>query len=223
MSAAYSDRNLVLPNPSSNRYQGAPLFEAPNTTRWYTTNYGCIRTDPTMIARLHSFPDAIIPRGLPEDPAAPMKVCSESAATQYITAWPQRVVDPAGMIETEKNHPQFAFRAGGPATPYQIDVESQLRRLDQPLGKCQTVIPDDAPLHRNTVAPPPVIGVPEGVQNASNPVAAMIRKVGAEACRIEADTVATAMSGRWLNNHTRQDTKRFLLPFEPPGVGSVRA
>jgi len=127
------------------------------------------------------------------------------------------------MIETEMNHPQFAFHAGGPATPYQIDVESQLRRLDQPLTKCQAIIPEDAPLHRNTVAPPPVHGVPEGVQNAANPVAAMVRRVGAEQCRIDADTVASAMSGRWVNNPTRQDTKRFDLPFAPPGVGTGAA
>lgn len=187
----------------------------PDTQSWYKTNYGCIRTDPTLIARRHTFPDAVIPRGFPEDPAPPAKIC-----TQYKSAWPQRYVDPTAMIETYENHPQFAFHAGGPATPYQIGVESQLRRLDQPLTKCQAVIAEDAPLYRNTVAPPPVSGIDEGVQNAANPVAAMVRRVGAEQCRIDADKVAMAMSGRSFHNPTRQDTKRFDLPFSPPGIGS---
>ena len=203
----------------------------PDTRSWYTTNYGCLRTDPTRIARLHTFPDAVIPRGFPEDPAAPAKICSDSVCgqpvsangvgcTQYKTAWPQRYVDPSAMIDAYEQHPQFAFRAGGPATAYQIGVESQLRRLDQPLTKCQAVIAEDAPLFRNTVAPPPVSGVDEGVQNAANPVAAMVRRVGAEQCRIDADKVASAMSGRWLNNPTRQDTMRMDKPFDPPGIGS---
>ena len=227
----YDGRHLVLLNPVSNPYQNeAALVQEPNTSGWYKTQYGCLRTDPTLISRLHTFPDTVIPRGIPDDPAAPAKICSDSACsvdsfgcTEYRTAWPQRAVDPNPMIEAEMNHPQFAFRAGGPGTPYQIDVESQLRRLDQPLGNCQAIIPEDAPLYQNTVAPPPVYGVPEGVQNASNPLAAMIRRVGAEACRQEADAVATAMSGRWANNPTRQDTKRFDRPFSPPGIGTGAA
>jgi hypothetical protein len=130
------------------------------------------------------------------------------------------MVDPNGMIETEMNHPQFAFKVGGPASAYQIDVESQLRRLDQPLTNCQAVIPDDAPLYRNTVEPPPTQGLDPRVQNATNPTAAMVMRVGAEQCRIDADKVAVAMSGRWSNNPTRQDTKRFDLPFSPPGTGT---
>lgn len=220
----YDGRHLVLLNPASNPYQNeATLVKEPNTAGWYKRQYGCLRTDPTMIARMHTFPDVVIPRGFPEDPAAAAKICSDSVCcTEYRTAWPQRAVDPTAMIEGAMNHPQFAFRAGGPGTPYQINVESQLRRLDQPLSKCQAVIPEDAPLYKNTVAPPPAYGVPEGVQNASNPVAALVRRVGAEACRQEADAVATAMSGRWANNPTRQDTKRFDRPFSPPGIGAGR-
>jgi len=227
--ADYNSSHLVLPNPAKNQYQREVMSGSADTSSWYKTNYGCLRTDPTMIARLHTFPDAVIPRGFPEDPAPPSRVCADTTCgegvgcTQYKTAWPQRYVDPNAMIETEMNHPQFAFRPGGPATQYQIDVESQLRRLDQPLTNCQAVIPEDAPLFHNTVAPPPTQGASEGVQNAANPVAAMIRRVGAEQCRIDADTVASAMSGRWANNPTRQDTKRFDLPFSPPGIGTGEA
>ena len=233
--ADYNSNHLVLLNPLKNMYQNeATIGQGADTSTWYQTAYGCLRTDPTMIARLHTFPDAMIPRGTPDAPAPPSRVCSDmscgsevtattAGCTQYQTAWPQYRVDPNPMIQTEMNHPQFAFRAGGPATAYQIGVESQLRRLDQPLTNCQAVISDDAPLYHNTVAPPPVQGIDPRVQNATNPMAAMIMSVGAEQCRIDADKVAVSMSGRWANNPTRQDTKRFDLPFAPPGIGTGEA
>lgn len=217
--APYSGENLVLPTAGQS-YSGPGmegLIAAPNTTGWYQRQYGCLKSDPTLIARFHSFPDALIPDGVPHDPAAPSKICLE-----YRTAWPHEAVDAAAMVDTERAHPQFAFSPGGPGTPYQIDVESQLRRLDQPLGKCQAVLPMDAPLFRNTVAPPPPMNVPPEVQNAANPVAVIVRG-DREDCRVAADAVATAMSGRWLNNPTRQDTMRFAKPFGPPGTGRGEA
>lgn len=221
MSAApYNGANMVLP-PASQAYAGAGmdnLIAAPNTAGWYKTQYGCLKTDPTLIARFHSFPDAPIPDGVPNEPAAPAKIC-----LSYRTAWPQEDVDAAGMVDTEREHPQFAFSPGGPGTPYQIEVESQLRRLDQPLGKCQAVLPMDAPLFRNTVAPPPPMNVSPAVQNAANPIAAILVAGDREDCRGAADAVATAMSGRWLNNPTRQDTMRFEKPFSPPGTGTGAA
>lgn len=208
------------------------LVENPDTSQWYKTNYGCLRTDPTMISRLHTFPDAMIPRGTPETAAPPSRICSDSTCgaavtvdqvgcIQYRTAWPAEVVDPEPMIQTEMNHPQFAFRAGGPGTPYQIDVESQLRRLDQPLTNCQAVIPQDAPLYRNTVAPPTTQSVNPGVQNAANPIAVMTRADDpAAACRHAADAVATGLSNRRFYNPTRQDTMRLGVPLAPPGIGT---
>lgn len=214
---SYSGANLVLP-VAGQSYSGAgmeTLVAAPNTTGWYQTQYGCLKSDPTLIARYHSFPDAVIPDGVPSAPAPPTKIC-----LGYHTAWPQEDVDAAAMVDTERNHPQFAFSPGAPGTPYQIDVESQLRRLDQPLGKCEAVLPMDAPLFRNTVAPPPPMNVPPAVQNAANPIAAIMVRGDREDCRVAADAVATAMSGRWLNNPTRQDTMRFEKPFSPPGTGT---
>ena len=208
------------------------LVVNPDTSQWYKTNYGCIRTDPTMISRLHSFPDAMIPRGLPETAAPPSRVCSDSTCgsavtvervgcIQYRTAWPAQVVDPEPMVQIEMNHPQFAFSIGGPGTPYQIDVESQLRRLDQPLSNCQAVLPEDAPLFRNTVAPPVIPTLNPGVQNAANPIAAMTRSDDpAAACRRAADAVAVGLSNRWINNPTRQDTMRLGVPLAPPGIGT---
>jgi len=204
----------VLPPPGG--YAKSEYMQAPDTTSWYSRRQGCLKgVDPTEIARMYTFPDGRIPMGIPMDPAAASKIC-----LGYVDSRPPELVDADGMMEAARNHPQFAFRAGGPGTPYQIDVESQLRRLDQPLGNCQAIIPEDAPLYVNTVAPPPVSGVAYGVQNASNPVAAIVTEVGAETCRIQADTVASAMSGRRFNNPTRQDTMRFDRPFAPPGIGT---
>ena len=195
------------------------LVPAPDTAGWYRTQYGCLKEDPTRIARLHTFSDAWIPEGVPLDPAASSKICLD-----YRTAWPLEYRsdgEQETMVLTEMSHPQFAFRAtvGGPATVRQVDVESQLRRLDQPLGRCQATLADDAPLYRNTVAPPvpPPGAVPAGVQNATNPIAVILQ--GPEVCRPEADAVAVALSGRRFNNPTRQDTMRMAQPFAPPGVG----
>lgn len=190
-----------------------------------------------MIARLHTFPDAWIPRGIPETSAPPSKVCGDALCRadptegagsggamncqQYATAWPMHDVNPQGMIDAAANHPQFAFYAGGPGTVYQIGVESQLRRLDQPLSNCQAVIAEDAPLYRNTVLPPVGYCLDERVQNAANPISNMIR--GPDPCRSAADEVASAMSGRRFYNPTREDTKRFDLPFGPPGIGAGEA
>lgn len=212
--APYNGNNNVL--PSRVPYTGSVVdaIPVPASGSWYTPRYGCLTWDPTLVARRHLFPDAHIPEGVPLDPGAANRVCR----LEYKNAWEPEVVDATAMVETEMAHPQFAFRAGGPATPYQIDVESQLRRLDQPSGKCQAIIPEDAPLHRNTVAPPPPVNVPSGPHLAANPVAVIIAP-GGEVCRDAADAVATSMSGRWVNNCTRQDTMRMDLPFAPPGVG----
>lgn len=191
-----------------------PLITSPATDMWYKTQYGCIRWNQEAVATRHSFPDAAIPMGKPLDPAAHAKICLE-----YRSAAPPELVSAEGTMAAAMAHPQFAFRPGGPGTPYQIDVESQLRRLDQPLTKVQAVLPEDAPLYRNTVVPPTPTNVPAGPHNAANPIAAIVRNV--DPCRAAADAVATSMSNRWINNPTRQDTHRFTEPFSPPGIGTA--
>jgi hypothetical protein len=215
--AAYNyDNHLVLLNAAKNPYTGAgmsTLVPEPATGNWYQRQYGCLRgVDPSAIAREHSFPDAPLPRGVPLTAGPYTKVCLE-----YRTEWPANVGDAEGMLAAEQRHPQFAFRPGGPGTVAQIDAESQLRRLDQPLTNCQAVLAADAPLYRNTVAPPTPTNVPAGAQNAANPMAVLVR--GPDECRAAADAVASSMSGRWLNNPTRQDTMRMDQPFAPPGIG----
>ena len=212
----YNDSGLVLPNAQHNPYTGsaAASIPAPDTSSWYSRRSGCLTSDPTLIASRHIFPDASLPIGMPPTIAPSSKVCM-----QYRTAWPMETTDPTATVNVEMNHPTFAFHVGAPTTMYQIDVESQLRRLDQPLSNCQAVLSEDSPLYRNTVAPPASGDVPRGVQNAGNPVSAIIRP-GTDTCRMNADAVATAMSGRAFNNPTRQDTQRFVMPFSPPGIGS---
>lgn len=189
-----------------------------NTSSWFQPQFGCLRWDPTRVATRHSFPDAPIPRGKPLDPGAAARICGQL----YGNPWP---MDPppysaADMVDTEMMHPQFAFQpAFGPATRYQIEVESELRTLNVPLGRCQPFIPMDAPLFRNEVEPPRVKCLDPRVQNAGNPIAVIVGPRG-DGCRTDADAVANSMSFRWLNNPTRQDTMRMDLPFAPPGIGS---
>jgi hypothetical protein len=192
------------------------LVPAPDTSSWYQTQYGCLPWDPTLVARRHTFPDAVLPRGKPEDPAAAARIC-----LSYRNAWPMTAADASAMVEAERNHPQFAFNGGGPGTARQVEMESYLRRLDYPLGNCQPVIGMEAPLFQNAVAPPAPINVPAAVQNAANPVAAIVAHP--DECRAAADAVASAMSGRWADNPTRYDTRRFVVPFAPPGIGTGAA
>ena len=216
----YNDPGMVLPNAQHNPYTGsAAAFAEPDTSSWYTRRNGCLTSDPTLIASRHIFPDAALPIGMPPSMGSPSKIC-----VGYRNAWPlEKGVDPAETVNVEMNHPTFAFHVGAPTTLHQIDVESQLRRLDQPLTNCQAVLADDSPLFRNTVAPPVSHNVPKGVLNAGNPVSAILPSSRSDTCRMEADAVALAMSGRTFHNPTRQDTQRFVIPFSPPGVGTGAA
>ena len=175
----------------------------PSTDSWYSRKMGCLKgVDPTEIARLYTFPDAMLPMGIPLDPSAPAKVC-----LNYVDARPMEVSDSAALMEAARNHPQFAFRPRGPAAN-QVDAESQLRRLDQRLSKMQAVIAEDAPLYRNTVQPPQPIGVRADVLNAANPISTILRP-GSSDCRDAADLYATSRSGLRFNNATRQDTQLY--------------
>ena len=178
---------------------------APDTQSWYSKKEGCGRgVDPTEIMRRYTFPDAMLPIGIPMNPAASSKVC-----LTYHDTRPLEVVDSSAMMDAARNHPQFAFSPRGPAAS-QIDVESQLRRLDQRLSKMQAVIADDAPLFRNTVQPPQPYGVRADVLNAANPISTVIRP-GESECRDAADAFALSKSGRRFNNFTRQDTQVYAV------------
>lgn len=205
----FAATNLVLQNATRSQFNAG----IPSSSAWFGPQKGCLKRDPTLIARFHTFPDVAIPNGIPKDPSAASRIC-----LSYQNAWPMTTVDGAAAVEAERNHPTFGYHVGAPMTVAQIDVESQLRRLDQPLTRCQAVIAEDGPLHYNTVAPPVPRGVPTGVQNAGNPIAVLVVP-GADECRRGSDEVVAAMSGRRFNNPTRQDTMRMDRPFAPPGTG----
>lgn len=217
MAAAYGDSHLIIQKGGGVKeyVSMSELVSAPDTSTWYNTQYGCLTRDQTLVSSRHGFPDARLPMGKPEDPAAAAKIC-----LSYRNAWPMRAADARAMVEAEQNHPQFAFNGGGPGTVGQIETESFLRRLDYPLGRCEPVIGMEAPLFNDTVSPPAPFNVPAAVQNAANPVAAIIR--GPDQCRMAADAVASSMSGRWLDNPTRYDTMQYQMPFAPPGIGTQR-
>ena len=175
----------------------------PDTSGWYQTQYGCLRTDPTLIARYYAFPDVVLPIA-PLTPAPASQVCG-SPGQQYDTAWPMERVDSAPIVAASLKHPQFAFHTWGPATPAQMDMESSLRGLGLPISKNQAVLPLDGPLFQS-MAPPPVTGLPEGVQNACNPVAAMVH--GRDRYRESEDAAASAASSRLFHNSTLLDTAK---------------
>jgi hypothetical protein len=198
----------------------------PDTSGWYQTQYGCLRTDPTLIARYYSFPDVVLPIA-PLTPAPAAQVCGSSLCrpspgkqvncVQYDTPWPMERVDSAPIVAASLNHPQFAFHTWGPATPAQMDMESSLRGLDLPISKNQAVLPHNGPLFRS-MDPPPVTGLPEGVQNACNPVAAMV--TGRDSYRESQDAAASAASSRLFHNSTLLDTAK-LRPRVLPDRGQA--
>jgi hypothetical protein len=206
--ANYSDSNMVLPSAEKG-YQNTEYVSSPDSRTWYTRKFGCQKgVEPTDIARKYTFPDQMLPRGIQLDPAPSVKVC-----LNYVTGRPMEVSE-SGLVEASQAHPQFAFSPRGPNRT-QVDIESQLRRLDQPLSKMQAVIAEDAPLFRNTVQPPRPTGVREDVLNAANPIATVVRP-GANPCRAAADQYAFQQSGRRFNNTTRQDTQLFSIYVPKP-------
>jgi hypothetical protein len=189
---------------AGNQYPKTEYVSSPDTSAWYSRKQGCIKgVDPTEITRKFTFPGAMLGIGIPLDPAPYSRIC-----TNYVSSSPLEDLDPSAMMETAQNYPQFAFRPRGPNST-QVDVESQLRRLDQRLTKMQAVIAEDAPLFRNTVQPPQPEGVRQDVLNASNPISSIIRP-GA-ICRDTADAYAVQKSGLRFNNTTRQDTQLYTI------------
>jgi hypothetical protein len=205
---AYTDPNMALP-PSGQLYPKTEYVPAPDTRSWYAPKLGCQKgVDPTEISRRYTFPDQILPRGIQLDPAPSVKICLD-----YVTGRPQELSE-SGLLESSQAHPQFAFTPRGP-NQSQVDIESQLRRLDQPLTKMQAVIAEDAPLFRNTVQPPQPTGVRADVLNAANPIATIVRP-DSDLCRRAADQYAVQHSGLRFNNTTRQDTQVYDIYVPKP-------
>ena len=81
MAAAYGDSHLIIQKGGGVKEYVAmsELVPAPDTSSWYTTQYGCLTRDQSLVASRHGFPDARLPMGKPEDPGAAAKICLSPA------------------------------------------------------------------------------------------------------------------------------------------------
>ena len=153
--------------------------------------------DPTLMLK-HTLPEQSYNIPLPLGPRPWTKVCLE-----YVNS---STNEPAPRTD-----PSIAFPAGGffqDPNRYldSVDSESQLRRLDQPLRKCDA---GQYEPNRNGDMFNARILVPHGQSKFSNiPEIAMPKAVltmGPYICRAEADAVNVAVSDKMFFNATKQD------------------
>jgi hypothetical protein len=115
----------------------------------------------------------------------------------------------------------MVFPGGGdvyPPTRYlnNIDNESLLRRLDRPLGTCDTdqyIPPTNGDMYRDRMLVPESKRPPSRFVEEMSMPKALLRN-GAYHCRAEADQRNWDRSPRLFNNATKQD--RYRAPMEPP-------
>jgi hypothetical protein len=159
----------------------------------------CLRShwDPEQIIR-RTLPSAQI--GTPLDPRPWTKVCMNYTTTQDFEDAPR----PSDSV---------VFPSGGtvyPPTRYReaVDNESQLRRLDRPLGTCerdQYIPPRTGDLYRPNATVPDRGPISDRfIQELAFPMAAM-RGDGAYECRAREEEAAWVRSPRPFNNATKQD------------------
>ena len=162
--------------------------------------------DPTMMIK-HTLPEEQYSVPLPLGPRPWTKICLE-----YVNS---STNEPAPDTD-----PNIAFPAGGffqDPNKYlaSVDSESQLRRLNQPLRKCDTgqFLPEqDGDMFNSRIL------VPNNPKRTSQiPDIAMPKTVisaGPYRCREQADTVNTAVSNKTFFNTTKQD--RYYIKSAPP-------
>jgi hypothetical protein len=167
----------------------------------------CLKThwDPTKIYS-RTVPTSLI--ALPVDFRPYTKVCLEyrtSAAGQNAPVISDDMVFPQGG---EVYPPDRYLRA--------VDKESQLRRLDRPLGTPETkqyTPPQDGNMYNDRLLVPTSNKPPSRfVEEISMPQALL--RAGTYNCRTQADELNWSRSPRLFNNATKQD--RYMGPTEPP-------
>lgn len=167
----------------------------------------CLRShwDPTKIYA-RTVPTSLV--SLPVDFRPYAKICLE-----YRTTAPEQK---APEVPND-----LVFPGGGevyPPTRYlnNIDKESQLRRLDRPLGTCdgEQYTPDErGDMYVDRLLVPASTRPPSRfVEEMSMPQALL--RAGPYHCRAEADQKNWDRSSRLFNNATKQD--RYKAPAEPP-------
>lgn len=167
----------------------------------------CLKShwDPTRIYA-RSVPTSQVP--LPLDFRPYTKVCLEYR-TSAVEQRPPEISD------------NVVFPMGGEVYPpnryiNSIDKESQLRRLDRPLGTCdekQYVPPMNGDMYKDRMlVPESKMPTSKFVNELSMPQALL--RTGAYGCRAEADQRNWDRSPRLFNNSTKQD--RYVAATEPP-------
>jgi hypothetical protein len=156
----------------------------------------CLRThwDPEMIIR-RSLPSARI--SLPLDPRPLTKVCMEyvtDAPFEMAPKIPDSLVFPSGGVF----YPPTRYRAA-------VDRESQLRRLDRPLGTCEA---EQFTPQKNMYIPNATVpdrGKPNDrfIQELAFPMALM--RNSTYDCRRENDLEAMSMNSKMFNNATKHN------------------
>lgn len=165
----------------------------------------CLKThwDPTMILR-HSLPNQHV--SLPMDPRPWTRICME-----YTTAGDN---EPAPPVPSSVDMP-----SGGkfyPPTRYleAIDNESQLRRLDRPLGLCESSQYEPSlkgdMFNASSLLPHRKQPDARFVSELAFPQSLL--RDGPYPCREEADLSNMARSTRMFNNATKQDKYNQAFP-----------
>jgi hypothetical protein len=191
-------RNLgtpVQPYPFGNEGpKGAKNFFPPVCLKYHW--------DPTVILR-HTLPTQDV--ALPMDPRPWTRICME-----YTTAGGQEAAPPVAQNVVLPSGGQFY-----PPTRYMaaIDNESKLRRLDRPLGICETSQYEPNP--RGDMFNPRLV-IPDRKQPDSRFVSELsfpqaLLRAGPYPCREEADMENLSRSGKLFYNATKQD--KYNQPF----------
>jgi hypothetical protein len=162
--------------------------------------------DPTQVIK-HVLPEQTYNIPLPLDPRPWTKVCLE-----YVNSTTN---EPAPSID-----PNIAFPAGGffqDPNRYlaSVDSESQLRRLDQPLRKCDAGQYEPNPkgdMFNNRILVPTNPSKFSKIPEIAMPKAVLT--MGPYACRAEADAINMEVSNKPFFNATKQE--RYYIKSAPP-------
>lgn len=162
--------------------------------------------DPTLVLK-HTLPEQHYSIPLPLDPRPWTKVC-----LQYVNS---STNEPAPSVD-----PNIAFPAGGffqDPNRYlaSVDSESQLRRLDQPLRKCDAGQYEPNPkgdMFNSRILVPSVPSKFSKVPDIAMPKTLIT--MGPYECRAEADKVNMEVSDKPFFNATKQD--RYYIKSAPP-------
>lgn len=162
--------------------------------------------DPTQLIK-HQLPEQQYNIPLPIGPRPWTKVCLD-----YVNS---ATNEPAPNID-----PNIAFPAGGffqDPNRYlaSVDSESQLRRLDQPLRKCDAgkyAVNEQGDMFNSRILVPTVKSKFTHIPEIAMPKALIT--MGPYACRKEADVINMQASDKPFFNATKQD--RYYIKSAPP-------